>query len=232
MPNESRATLALESPRVVSAVRLGLAAFATVGLVARFVWGLGSATFEPANFFGYLTVQSNIAYVTIEVIAAIAALHGKNESVRLAEVRGIVLTCTVTSGIVFALIVSQSAVRGIRVDVPWSDIVLHFVLPCLALIEWLVVPRSDVRWRIVVVVVGYPLVWGVLTIIRGAFADWYPYYFLDPRQLESAAEFFALTSVALAVFVAVGSGLVFLPHRVSRRRARDCARRPRRVRPR
>jgi hypothetical protein len=224
MPNESRVALALESPRVVGAIRLGLATFASVALASRFLWGLGSATFEPANFFGYLTVQSNIAYVTIEVIAAIAALHGRSESGRLANVRGIVLTCTVTSGIVFALIVSQSALRGIRVDVPWSDIVLHFVLPCIALAEWVLVPRANVRWRILVFVLGYPLVWGVLTIIRGAMVQWYPYYFLDPRQLESALEFFALTGIALAVFAAVGSVLVVVPHRLglnspSRRRA-------------
>jgi hypothetical protein len=138
-------------------------------------------------------------------------------------VRGIVLTCTVTSGIVFALIVSQSALRGIRVDVPWSDIVLHFVLPCIALAEWVLVPRADVRWRILTFVLGYPVVWGVLTIIRGAFVDWYPYYFLDPRQLESALEFFALTGIALAVFAAVASGLIAVPHRLSRRTARDSA---------
>ena len=221
-------TLVLDSPRAIGATRLGLAAFAVVALVARFVWGLGSATFVPATFVGYLTVQSNIAYATIEVVAAIAALRGTGEGPRLANVRGIVLACTVTSGIVFALIVSQSALRGIRVDVPWSDIVLHFVLPCLALAEWVLVPRADVRWRILAFVLGYPLVWGVLTIIRGAIVEWYPYYFLDPRQLESAVEFFALTGIALAVFVAVGSGLVAVPHRRGlarpiRRRVRGCA---------
>lgn len=227
MPNESRVTLALDSPRVVGALRLGLATFASVALVARFVWGLGSATFEPANFFGYLTVQSNLAYVTVEVIAAVAALRGRDESAGLANVRAVVLTCTVTSGIVFALIVSQSALRGIRVDVPWSDIVLHFVLPCLALVEWVLVPRADARWRILAFVLGYPLVWGVLTITRGAIVQWYPYYFLDPRQLESALEFFALTGIALAVFLAVGSGVVALPHRGSRRRALVTRRRAR-----
>jgi hypothetical protein len=228
MPSESRVTLALGSPRAIGALRLSLASLAVVALMARFVWGLGSATFEPANFFGYLTVQSNIAYASIEVIAGIAALRGKDESPRLANVRGIVLACTVTSGIVFALIVSQSALRGIRVDVPWSDIVLHFVLPCLALAEWVFVPRADVRWRILAFVLGYPVVWGVLTIIRGRFVEWYPYYFLDPRQLESALEFFALTGIALAVFAVVGSALVAVPHRSSargpsRRRVRDCA---------
>jgi hypothetical protein len=60
----------------------------------------------------------------------------------------------------------------------------------------------------------------VLTIIRGAFVEWYPYYFLDPRQLESALEFFALTGIALAVFAAVASGLVAVPHRLNRRKAR------------
>ncbi len=223
MPSASRVIHALESPRVIAGVRIGLATFATVALVSRFLWGLGSATFEPANFFGYLTVQSNIAYVSVEVIAAIAALHGKDESRRLANVRAIVLTCTVTSGIVFALIVSQSAARGIRVDVPWSDIVLHFVLPTVALIEWVVVPRADARWRVLPFVVGYPLVWGVVTIIRGRFVQWYPYYFLDPMQLESAFEFFAVTGIALAVFALAGTGLVLLPHRITRRMARDSA---------
>jgi hypothetical protein len=223
MAGESRGAFALESARAVGALRLALSALASVALVARFVWGLGSATFEPGNFFGYLTVQSNIAYVAVEVIAAVAALHGRDESARLANLRAIVLSCTVTSGIVFALIVSQSALRGVRVDVPWSDIVLHFVLPCLALAEWVLVPRADVRWRVVVFVLGYPLVWGGLTIFRGAFVEWYPYYFLDPRQLNSAVEFFVLTGIALAVFAIVGSALVAVPHRLSRRTAPDSA---------
>ncbi len=201
------------TPRVVAALRLAVSALGVVALVARFQWGLGSATFEPANFFAYVTVQSNIAFVIVTAIAAVAALRDRFDSERLAAVRAIALTCIITSGLVFALLVVQSAQRGIRVDVPWSDVILHFVLPVIALADWAVLPRASARFRIIAFVVGYALVWGGLTILRGLVVEWYPYYFLDPRQLESGFEFATSAAIAIGAFVLVGAGVVALPHR-------------------
>ena len=189
-----------------------MSAITMVALGARFVWGLGSATFEPANFLAYVTIQSNVAFAVTTSVAAVATLHKRTGGPILTSIRAGVLTCTVTSGLVFALIVWQSTQRGIRVDVPWSDILLHFVLPVIGFADWMLVPRPAVRMRVVVFVLGYVLVWGGLTVLRGQFVEWYPYYFLDPHQLESAGEFALSVAVALSAFTAVGAALVTVPN--------------------
>lgn len=197
--------------RALGFVRLTMAGVCVVSLVARYLWGLGSITFEPGNFFGYLTIQSNMAFVLVASFAGIAALRGGRANPRLDAVRAAVLTCTVTAGVVFAIIVQQSSLRAIRIDVPWSDVVLHYILPAIALLEWAVSPRAHrSSWRVLAVVVGYTLCWGGLTMLRGALTGWYPYYFLDPNQSNDLGEFVLFAGAALVAFAAIGSAVVGL----------------------
>ncbi|MBC7591298.1 MAG: Pr6Pr family membrane protein [Salinibacterium sp.] len=198
------------SPRALAgAVRLAFAATCVIALVARFIWGLGSATFSPNNYYAYLTIQSNIAFTVIMIIAGIMALRVDRDPHWLTTVRACVLTCTVTAGIVFAVIVQQSGANTVPIEVPTSDLVLHFWLPPLAILEWMLSPgRGRAAWRTIVFVLGYTLTWGGLTMLRGTIVGWYPYYFLDPGQLSGVAEFFTLSSVALFVFTVVGFAVV------------------------
>lgn len=209
--------------RIVAAERLIAAAVCAVALVFRFSWGFGWV--GPADFFAYLTIQSNIMYVLVAGVTGVAAWRGVVSSRRLDAARAAVLTCTVTAGIVFAAIVQQSAVRGIRVDVPWSDIMLHFVLPVVAIADWMLTPRSRVPKKVVLLVLAYVGVWGAVTMIRGSITGWYPYYFLDPSQTDGPAEFLLLSGIAVAVFVVVGLALIVVRPPTSRppndRKARD-----------
>ena len=141
--------------RVIGVERLILAAVCAVSLVFRFRWGLGSITFEPANFIGYLTIQSNIAFTLVSIATAVAVLRGVFVGARLDALRAAALTCTVSSGIGYAVILQQSAARGIRVDVPWSDVVLHFILPVLAIADWMLILRHRTRMIVVVMVLTY-----------------------------------------------------------------------------
>jgi hypothetical protein len=191
------------------AVRLCFALLCLVSLVSRFLWGLGSATFTAGNFFAYLTMQSNIAFVIVSVIGGVIAFRTRLDPRWLTNLRALVLSCTLVAGLVFAVLVQQAAARSFPVEVPWSDHVLHFWLPALALIEWIVAPgRRRVQWRILPFVVGYPLVWGVVTLVRGASVGWYPYFFLDPRQVTDPVEFLLYSGCALGIFAAVSSGMV------------------------
>lgn len=191
-------------------MRLAAAALCAVALVSRFQWGLGSVTFEPANYFAYLTIQSNIAYTVTAAIAGVLALRRRSTGPRFDALRAFVLTCTITAGIVFSVILQQSAVRGIRVDVPWSDVVLHFVLPVVAIADWMLVARSRTRPTVIAFVLGYVATWGGITIYRGAVTGWYPYYFLDPIQTESPAEFLIVSGIAIAVFAVIGLAVTLI----------------------
>jgi hypothetical protein len=88
--------------------------------------------------------------------------------------------------------------------VPWSDVVLHFVLPAWTVVAWVFGPgRRAASWRIVPYVLLYPAVWGVFTIWRGGVVGWYPYYFLDPRQVSGLPEMIVTCLIALAIFALV-----------------------------
>lgn len=196
---------------VVGIVRMVGAVVCAVALVARFIWGLGSVTFTASNFFAYLTIQSNLAFVVVMVVAGIIALRSPRDPRWLTTARAAVLSCTVSAGAVFALLVEQAGVRGLPLSVPWSDQVLHFWLPALALIDWTISPgRGRALWRSVVFVQVYTVVWGVVTLIRGSVVGWYPYFFLDPAQISGIGEFLLLSCVALGSFAALSSGVVLL----------------------
>lgn len=206
--------------RALGTLRLVMAAVCVVALVSRYLWGLGSITFNPGNFFAYLTIQSNLMFVVVAIVSGVAAVRCVPPAPRLEAIRAGVLTCTVTAGVVFAVIVQQSSLRAIRVDVPWSDVVLHFILPAVALIEWAISPRARrAPWGVLAVVIGYTLGWGGVTMLRGAITGWYPYYFLDPNQSSDVAEFVLLAAGALAVFAAVGALVVGISAASTRVRA-------------
>ena len=214
-------------------IRLFFAFLCFIALISRFLWGLGSATFTSGNFFAYLTIQSNIAFVVVSAIAGVVAIRSPMDPRWLTNLRAIVLSCILVAGLVYALLIQQAGARSFRLDVPWSDIVLHFWLPGLALLEWIVAPgRRRAQWTMLSVVLGYPLTWGGITLVRGAVVGWYPYFFLDPAQVQTPAEFFFYSGFAITVFLLVSSGVVelsrlrplseisFGTQRVIRRRAR------------
>lgn len=195
--------------------RLAGATLCLTALVHRLLWGLGSQTIAGQNFFAYLTIQSNIAFVALAVTGGAIALHRVEDPRWLTDLRTVVLSWTITAGLVFALLIWQANLRGIPMTVPWSDHVLHFTLPALAVAGWIFGPgRRKARWRLVVWVLAYPIVWGLLTMWRGSRIGWYPYYFLDPRQVSGPPEFLLTSAIALAVFAGVACGLIGLSRRI------------------
>ncbi|NHI15827.1 Pr6Pr family membrane protein [Microbacterium excoecariae] len=191
--------------------RLAAAALCGAALVHRLFWGLGSQTIAGQNFFAYLTIQSNVAFLALAATGGVIALRRETDPGWLTDLRTTVLSWTITAGLVFGLLVWQAGARGIPMTVPWSDHVLHFVLPALSLIAWILGPGGGVaHWRLIAYVLAFPVVWGIFTLWRGAQIGWYPYYFLDLRQVSGIGEFLATCAFALGVFAGVASGLIAL----------------------
>jgi len=195
--------------RIFGVLRLLAAVTGAIALVARFQYGLGFSAFTSSNFFAYLTVQSNMVAVIANVAGGIVALRRASDPWWMPGLRAAVTTCLIVAGIVFALLASQAATRGYRLDVPWSDQILHYWIPAYLLLDWLFAPgERRVSWRILAVVVGYPVGWGLVTLVRGPLVGWYPYFFLDPAQVSGFGEFALFSLAALALFAAVASLLV------------------------
>lgn len=191
-------------------LRVGMAIACVVALAFRLVWGLGSHTIAGENFFAYLTVQSNCAFAALLLVAGIVAFRRDEDPRWLTIGLAITLTWTITCGIAFALIVWQAGIRGIRIDVPWSDQLLHFWLPGLAIVGWTLAPgHLRVPWWVVPVAPVYPLLWGAGAMWRGPRVGWYPYYFLDLRQV-GVVEFVLSAGISLALFALVATAIVLI----------------------
>lgn len=190
-------------------LRLLAAAVCLIALIHRMVWGMASHTIAGDNFFAYLTIQSNLAFLVVSAIAGVVALRTEQDPFWVTTARTLVLSWTITAGLAFGLIVWQAGLRGIPIWVPWSDVVLHFVLPAAAIVGWVIGPgRRRASWRTMFFVLLYPVIWGVFTMWRGTLIGWYPYYFLDPRQVSGILEMVLSCLVALAIFAAVAAALI------------------------
>lgn len=214
----------LRSRRVLGVFRLAIAALEVVALIGNFEYVLGFRFFATANFFSYFTVQSAFLAVVTLGIAGGFALLAPRDPAWLGVLRTMVTVYVLVSGIVFGIIVAQASTRDYRVDVPWSDTLLHFVVPALAVIAWtadsIMAVNPRVPWATVGWVLVFPTVWLAYTLVRGADLGWYPYFFLDEAQVGGPVGVALYCALVLVIFVTLTAGLVAV-NRWLWRRARD-----------
>lgn len=184
-----------------------------------------------ANFLSFFTIQSNVAAaITLALGAILFWTRGRREAV---EPRGyaVLLACVTTymliTGVVYNLLLRNVPLPQGQ-TVPWSNEILHVVVPIVLLLDLLLAPRRRaLAWSTLWVIVIYPIVWVVYTLVRGMLVTspatgdpyWYPYPFLNPHNPALQPPGYAgvtvyIIGIAVAI-VAVGSIVIW----VGRRRA-------------
>ena len=213
----------MRARRSLGVFRVLIAVLEVIALVGNFEYVLGFRFFATANFFSYFTVQSAMLAVVTLCIAAAYALLAPNDPPWLGILRTMVTVYLLVSGLVFALIVGQASSRDYRIDVPWSDTLLHWVVPALAVVAWtadsIMAVNPRVPWSTVGWVLVYPSLWLPYTLVRGADVGWYPYFFLDEAQVGGVGGVVAYCALVLVIFVAITAVLVAV-NRALWRRAR------------
>jgi len=179
----------------LSLLRAAFAFLGAAGITAQYLYNLASIPdYRPLNFFSFFTIESNV----IAVLAlALAAAYGWRGALPrwLHFVRGAATIYMTITGITYSLLL-----RDVEVDtaVPWVNLVLHYVLPVVLVIDWLVdLPPFRIRLGAALVWLVFPVLYLVYSLVRGPFADWYPYPFLDPRPEGYGPV--AVMSVAIAI---------------------------------
>ncbi|QDE33422.1 hypothetical protein FIV50_00530 [Microbacterium foliorum] len=184
--------------RLAAAV-LGLAAI--IAQLARSIENALASTTEwgqhlptvAANFFSFFTILSNVLAVIVLAIGAIWSLRHRRGTEPEPTWFAIILACVSTYMIVTG-IVYNTLLRGVElpqgVTVPWSNEVLHVVIPLFLLADLLFAPRRRaLRWSAVAIATIFPIAWVVYTMIRANLIIapatgetwWYPYPFLNPH---------------------------------------------------
>ncbi len=208
--------------------RLGMAALIVAAIVGQLLVTIDFySTRNPAalptamaNFFSFFTIQSNvIAAVTLAIGGVLLWRARRSET---PEPRGFAIllaaatTYMVTTGIVYNLLL-----RGIELPqgttLAWSNEVLHLIAPLYLLIDLFFAPRRRrLPWSTILILVVYPIIWVVYTLIRGPLTTapltgnpwWYPYPFLDPNLVSGGYLGVAAYVVGIAAVIAGVAALV------------------------
>ena len=161
-----------------NAVRLGAAALVIAAILAQAAVTASAGVFDPTRFFAYFTIQSNLIGVAAVVWAA--ARVGARRSRALELVRG---AAAVYLTITFFVVIFLLSGIDVGLQLPWVDFVLHKLFPVVVVADWLLdPPQMRLGARDALLWLAYPIVWIVVTLLRGAGDGWYPYPFLNPAN--------------------------------------------------
>lgn len=211
-------------------VRVVGAGLITAAIVTQYVqnvgyWqaqGIDDLSTLPLNFFSFFTIDSNILTVISFAVGAVLLVRGVADGPRYAVFRASVTAYMAVTGIVYnTLLRSVNVAEGLVV--PWTNEVLHVIGPLLVVLDWLFAPgRRRLEWRAIRVVIAFPLVWAVYTMVRGPFAynalagqpTWYPYPFLNPANSPEGYVSVAFYVVLIAAVIGlVGAGVIWVSRR-------------------
>jgi len=191
--------------QVVAGIRIGFALLTVLAIVVQMLTSIGQGSFDPTRFFAFFTIQSNVFGVFVFLV--LAARWRSERSAALDLLRG---ASVVYLSVTFVVVIWLLSGADLQVAIPWVDFVLHKLFPVVVVLDWLVDPpstrltlRDGLTW------LAFPLVWVVVTLVRGGLDDWYPYPFLDPANGGSSSV--ALYVVAILVgFVLISAITIWL----------------------
>lgn len=174
----------------INAATLMLMAILTIAAIEPWSAWQGDST-APGygwNRFSYFTVQSNFIAAITYLIAATAILSRRKLGSWFRYLRGAAVLYMLVTGVVFALLLRDSAVAPKPDQFNWQNFILHEAGPLFIIMWWLLWPsrqavsaRQSLRWLI------FPIVWTAYTFIRASITGWYPYPFLDPAKSGGSA---------------------------------------------
>ena len=196
--------------------RIAAGIFGIGVLYAHLIYSLGAGGSALPNFFSYFTMHSAMAAVLLWIVGGVLTIRRPLDPQWIVTVRMLVTCYQLVSGVVYSIIVAQGVALGVSIQVPLTSQILHYWMPAFALVDWLTGPgHARVPWRVLSLVLAFPLAWGAFTMVRGAVIGWYPYFFLDPYQVSGPVELATYCSIVLVFIIGVAALLVlasrFLP---------------------
>ena len=184
---------------------LGLLTLAAVGF--QFATSLKTPNYNPVNFFSFYTIISN-TFAAFVLLFVAGARKTATRGVDL--LRGAAVFCLAIVGIVFSALLANVE-SG---TVPWVNLVVHYITPVAAVLDWVVdPPHSNLRITDGLLWLLVPLVYICYTLVRGSLVHWYPYPFLDVGKNGYAsvtvyiAAIFVLSLLVALVVLAAGNRL-------------------------
>lgn len=168
---------------------------------------VAEGTFTPETHFAYLTNQTSYSNIVVLVAGGILAWSKAVDTVLYATVRANFTVYAVVVGLVYNWLLREPDHLGFHNEVT------HVAIPIYFLADWIIrARRPRIGWNTLWIGASYPLAWALITLVRGQFVDWYPYFFLDPTGSLGWGGVAAYIVGITAVFLAGIAGAVGINH--------------------
>ncbi len=197
------------------ALRLFFAALAGVA-IARQLFIHVQMGFNLVNFFSYFTNLSNTLAAGVLLFSAWRGAFAPAATALDDKLRGASVVNMAVVGIVFAALLRNVDLGAL---LPWVNFVLHYVMPCVVVLDWLLqAPQTRLGARQLLLVLVFPMVYLAYVLVRGSSTGWYPYPFLNPANVGGYGGV-AVYAVGIALtFLLAGWALFALGNRLGERR--------------
>jgi hypothetical protein len=169
------------------------------------------------RYFGFFTILTNIL---VAASLTMVYLKGISENGHFLT-RPKTLTATAVYitivGLVYNVILRfQWAPEGLA---KIADELLHSLMPVLFIFFWIkFVPKQNIQWKNILPWLIYPLLYLIYSLVRGSFAQWYPYPFVDVTAL-GYSKVFVNSAMVTAAFLVVAVLFVGVAKVMSKRSA-------------
>jgi hypothetical protein len=181
-------------------VKVLAAFFGFSALVTELATLVAEHRFNSGDFFSYFTVEANtLAVISLGLSSFALATGAVSRSLDL--FRGAVTLYLTTTILIFIVLLSGYPSKELTA-VPWDNTVLHYLMPIIIILDWLIVPPvRSIAYRSAVGWLAFPLAYLFYSLIRGHFVHWYPYPFMNPTHHGYLGV--VITSLVIAVILAV-----------------------------
>jgi hypothetical protein len=161
---------------------------------------------RTVTYFSYFTTLTNIVAAASLTVPEVAEHWRVSRFLLRYEVRtAVAVYMIVTWGGYAILLAGVSKLTEIQY---LADVVLHYVMPPLFLIDWLLIrPTRRISWTSILYFLAFPILFGCYTLVRGAYFGVYPYSFFDVNQIGYRA---VLTNGGVFLILILGFGVLLI----------------------
>jgi hypothetical protein len=192
-------------------LRYGLArVLVGLSLLGSVVWQVSDrmayGIFRPTEYFAYFSIVTAVLGGMALLITGLGLIL-RIEDAKVIEILNLkVVSSLAIVGVVYHLLLSDVENDVRDGDYLWPALpndIIHSYAPLLAAIVFILANRAyPIRLRAAFWVAVFPLIWLILTLIRGLASNWWPYWFLNPAEtgVSGVAGFVAVITAAFFAF--------------------------------
>ncbi len=161
------------------------------------------------NFFSYFTILTNL-FITIWFVLAFRSRQmGQSRWWGdQPEIKGALLLAGSVTILVYWTLLVDIPIPNVTGEI--ANFLLHLLVPLGLWIDWLIVgdPMTKSYRKMLSAWLIFPIVFVIYTEVRGPFAHWYPYFFLDPQAVGGAGKL-VLWIIGMMLLFGVVASLIF-----------------------